>query len=196
MVYFCWSLGSVFAFCFSVCIFGLVHVFFVDMPPKKKPVEARSDETGLEGVDADFSVSSPMSVASAASVAPSLVLSTEQLSVLGKLAPLVTPAAPPPKLNSIPVPKWTEDESPWDFFSKYEQAQKHNKIARVDWGPLLQVYLSGRAQQAYAQVDPEKLDDFDLVKETMLRSLGDTPEEADRRWWTLRRQEGESSGAF
>ena len=61
---------------------------------------------------------------------------------------------------------------------------------------MLQVYLAGKAQLAFAQVDSEKLDDFDLVKETMLRSLGDTPEEADRRWWTLRRRKGETSGAF
>ena len=174
------------------------------MPPKKRQTEARSEDLGSEEIDSEFSVSSPLSAAPTAS----LVMSTDQLqlvleSVLGRFTPpaahgLGSSPAPSltPKINTIPVPKWTDEESPWDYFSKYEQAQKHNGIARADWGPLLQVYLTGRAQAAYAQVDSEKLDDFDLVKETMLRSLGDTPEEADRRWWTLRRRRGETSGAF
>ena len=136
------------------------------------------------------------------------MMTTDQLqlvleSVLARFTPSVahgvgsSPApSPSPKINTIPVPKWTDEESPWDYFSKYEQAQKHNAVPRAEWGPLLQVYLAGKAQLAFAQVDSEKLDDFDLVKETMLRSLGDTPEEADRRWWTLRRRKGETSGAF
>ena len=178
------------------------------MPPKKKTTEVRGDEPGAEGIDADFSVSSPLSAATTASAGPSLVMTTDQLqlvleSVLARFTPSVahgvgsSPApSPSPKIKTIPVPKWTDEESPWDYFSKYEQAQKHNAVPRAEWGPLLQVYLAGKAQLAFAQVDSEKLDDFDLVKETMLRSLGDTPEEADRRWWTLRRRKGETSGAF
>ena len=180
---------------------------FAEMPPKKKGSEARGEEH-IEGVDSDYAVSSPMSAASTVTAVPSVLMTTEQLhlvleSVLGRLAPAVSSdpsavalAPAVPRLNQIPVPKWTGEESPWEYFSKYEQAQKHNHVVKADWGPLLQVYLTGKAQQAYAQVDPDKLDDFDLVKETMLRSLGDTPEEADRRWWTLRRKKDETSGAF
>ena len=153
------------------------------MPPKKKLTESKGDEFALDGAEAEFSVSSPLSAASTASVTPSLVMSTEQLqlvleSVLGRLTLLAahavsSPPAPPPapKKQTIPVPKWTGEESPWEYFSKYEQAQKHNAVPRAEWGPLLQVYLSGKAQQAFAQVDPDRLDDFDLVKETMLRSV-------------------------
>ena len=193
--------------------FLCVHIWIsprslAGMPPKKKQTEARSEDLGVEELESEDSVSSPLSAASTATIGPSLVMSTEQLqmvleSVLGRFTPPVAhglgsaPApSSTPKINTIPVPKWTGEESPWDYFSKYEQAQKHNGIARAEWGPLLQAYLTGKAQAAYAQVDPEKLDDFDLVKETMLRSLGDTPEEADRRWWTLRRRRGETSGAF
>ena len=171
------------------------------MPPKTRQQEARSEDLGPEEINSEFSVSSPLSAASTAS----LVMSTDQLqlvleSVLGRFSAPATPglgsSPAPASTPKIPVPKWTDDVSPWDYFSKYELAQKHNGIARADWGPLLQVYLSGRAQAAYAQVDSTKLDDFDLVKDSMLRSLGDTPEEADRRWWTLRRKRGETSGAF
>ena len=58
---------------------------------------------------------------------------------------------------------------------------RHNGIDKGTWGQLLPVYLSGRAQASFAQVDPDTLDDYDAVKETMLESLGDTPASADRR---------------
>ena len=188
--------------CFVCALLGIR----ISMPPKKKMAESKGDEIGLDGVDSDFSVSSPLSVASTVSVAPSMVMTTEQLqlvleTVLGRLSSpsgVAGPSAPPPapKPPTIPVPRWSGEETPWDYFSKYEQAQKHNGVSRADWGPLLQVYLSGRAQAAYVQVDPTKLADYELVKETMLRALGDTPEDADRTWWTLRRKKGESIGAF
>ena len=176
------------------------------MPPKKKAAESKGEETGLDGLDTDFSVSSPLSAASTASVATSMVMTTDQLqlvleTVLGRLSSssgVAGPSAPPPapKPPTIPVPKWSGEETPWDYFSKYEQAQKHNGVSKADWGPLLQVYLAGKAQAAYVQVDPTKLADYDLVKETMLRALWDTPEDADRTWWTLRRRKGEVIGAF
>ena len=40
------------------------------------------------------------------------------------------------------------------------------------------------------------LPDYELVKATMLESLGDTPASADRRWWTTSCQAGETPGAF
>ena len=58
------------------------------------------------------------------------------------------------------------------------------------------MYLSGKAQQSFAQVDVSALDDYDLVKSTMLESLGDTPSSADRRWWSLCRRSGEEAGTF
>ena len=75
------------------------------MPPKKKPTESKGDEFPLDGAEAEFSVSSPLSAASTASVTPSLVMSTEQLqlvleSVLGRLTPLAAHA-----VSSPPAPK-------------------------------------------------------------------------------------------
>ena len=124
----------------------------------------------------------------------------EAMSAFIAALPTVTPRfpAPPPvsKPTPIKVPKWSEEENPFEFFSKYEKAQRHNGVAKDQCGSLLQVYLSGSAQAAYAQVQDDILDDFELVKHTMLQALGDTPEEADRRWWTLKRKSGESLGAF
>ena len=72
---------------------------------------------------------------------------------------------------------------------------RHNRVAQGEWGHLRPVYLSGRAQAFLSQVPDDMLDDYDVVKETLLESLGDTPSSADRRWWTLNRQSGEDPGA-
>ena len=58
------------------------------------------------------------------------------------------------------------------------------------------VYLSGRAQASFSQVADETLDDYELVKDSLLESLGDTPASADHRWWTISRQASEDPGAF
>ena len=87
-------------------------------------------------------------------------------------------------------------KAPHDYFLKYEKAQSHNEIPREKWGVLLHVFLSGTAQAAYGQVNPEHLDDYERVKGSMLRSLRDTPEQADRNWWMLSRKAGESMGSF
>ena len=100
------------------------------------------------------------------------------------------------KAPRIEVPKWKDGEAPSDYFLKYEKAQTHNEIPKVKWGVLLHVYLSGTAQAAYGQVNPEQLDDYDRVKHTMLRALRDTPEQADRNWWKLSRKVGETMGSF
>ena len=76
------------------------------------------------------------------------------------------------------------------------KTMRHNGIDKNTWGQLLPVYLSGRAQAAFSQVDLDSLNDYDAVKATMLESLGDTPASTDRRWWTLSRQSGEEAGTF
>ena len=56
--------------------------------------------------------------------------------------------------------------------------------------------MSGKAQAAFAQVDPSSVGDYELVKNTLLESLGDTPASADRKWWSLSRLPGEDAGSF
>ena len=100
------------------------------------------------------------------------------------------------KTPRIEVPKWKDGEAPTEYFLKYEKAQSHNEVPRDKWGVLLHVFLSGTAQAAYGQVNPDQLEDYDKVKSTMLRALRDTPEQADRNWWRLSRKAGESMGSF
>ena len=113
------------------------------------------------------------------------------------LATMPTPTASSSSRHvQIKIPKWTDDDIPFEYFNKFERAMSHNGIAKGTWGQLLPVYLSGRAQASYAQVDVFALDDYDIVKNTMLESLGDTPASADRKWWTLSRHSGEEAGSF
>ena len=119
--------------------------------------------------------------------------------MLALIATLPTPSAAGvamPKHTHIKTPKWSDEETPYEYFTKYEKAMIHNGVDRTTWGQLLPVYLSGRAQASFAQVDSATLDDYDAVKSTMLESLGDTRASADRRWWTLSRKSGEEAGAF
>ena len=125
-------------------------------------------------------------------------------SMMSILASMSTPAsasaaAPPPAVAPKPqvkAPKWTEGDQPFAFFSKLETALTHNGVDKATWGSLLPVYLTGRAELAFAQVDSTLLGDYEAVKECLLQSLGDTPEEADRQWWTMKRRSGEQISAF
>ena len=118
----------------------------------------------------------------------------EALKILLAAIPVAGSAAP--RVVRIDVPKWTENEVPHEFLSKYEIAQVHNGVDKAEWGLLLQVYLSGTAQAAYALLDPALYRDYDLLKEQLLKDLRDTPEQADRRWWSLAKKQNETFGAF
>ena len=98
--------------------------------------------------------------------------------------------------SQVKVPKWTDDEVPFDYFSKFEKALKHNGVPSSSWGQLLPIYLTGRAQAALAQVNLEVADDYEVIKVTLLDSLGDTPVSADRKWWTLSRLPSEEPSQF
>ena len=85
-----------------------------------------------------------------------------------------------------------DDETPHDYFTKYEQAMRHNGEPETQWGHLLPVYLSSKALAAFKEIPDEFLHDYNAVKTALLNSLGDTPSNAGRRWWTLARQSGET----
>ena len=184
------------------------------MPPKKRLVEPRGDEeVERETTEYEFNISSPASSASARSCGS---LTSEQLekilesnhkamleanykSMTALLATLTPPSPETPgtaRGAQIKIPKWTDDETPFEYFGKFEKALKHNGVEKKSWGQLLPVYLAGRAQAAFAQVDSESLEDYESVKATLLEFLGDTPASADRRWWSLSRQVNEEPGSF
>ena len=189
---------------------GIQSAFTVSMPPKKKALEIREEvEAGGEALDSEYSVSSPVSVASTASAmtgAPAdyleKILEANQRSMAALIAALPSVLAHPDSSASVPksarvdIPKWADGENPWEYFGKYEQALTHNGVPKEKWGPLLQIYLSGSAQASFAQVNPLIVKDYEALKQAMLEALGDTPDGADKRWCTLSRQKGEGHRAL
>ena len=165
------------------------------MPPKSK----KQSEPAGEDSESSFSSDSVASSITVTSDRLERILEANHRSMAALIAALPTPPAPSlpsSRPAQIKTPKWSDEETPFEYFTKYEKAMRHNGIDKGTWGQLLPVYLSGRAQASFAQVDPDTLDDYDAVKETMLESLGDTPASADRRWWTLSRLSGEEAGTF
>ena len=108
--------------------------------------------------------------------------------------PFAPPPPPPPKVVKVEVPKLRDEESPSEFFVKWEQAQGHNGMPRDSWAGVLPVYLSGRAQSAYTQIHPDQKCDYVAVKSELLKLLGDTPDASDKKWWLLARKGGETPG--
>ena len=143
------------------------------MPPKvKKPAAERSEEV----VDDAESLYSGGSVASTATLASTVTVTSEQLErilaasqaaneramaasmaanhkamaeLIATLPTSSTPSSQAARQPQIRVPKWSEEDTPFEYFTKYEKAQKHNGVPRDSWGELLPVYLSGRAQASF-----------------------------------------------
>ena len=188
---------------------SLADIFWSSsMPPKKKAAEKEEEHVEVERVGPDLDITSPLSMASSASSRSGGSLSVEQLQLIlesnqrtmtSLLATLATPsssASSVPKVAQVKVPKWTDDEIPYEYFVKLDKALTHNGIHNGSWGKLLPIYLSGRAQAALAQVDLESLTDYESIKTVLLDSLGDTPASADRKWWSISRLPGEEPGQF
>ena len=192
------------------------------MPPKNT---RKAKDNGEEAETEDHMVASPSAsetstYASSISSAPtSLSLSSAMLesilaardksfessmmSILASITPSLTaapasapPTSLPPARAQVKVPKWSDDEVPYEFFTKLEKALSHNGVDKTSWGQLLPVYLAGKAQAALAQVPVASLDDYEAVKLILLESLGDTPTSVDRKWWSLVRQSGKDACSF
>ena len=139
-----------------------------------------------------------MAAAMESSSAASKSMEASMMSLIASLTPAGS-VAPAPSISArsqVKVPKWTDDEIPFEFFTKLEKALAHNGVDKSSWGQLLPVYLAGKAQAALAQVPVASLDDYESVKSVLLESLGDTPTSADRKWWSLSRQPSEDACAF
>ena len=140
----------------------------------------RSMEASQKAMESSF-LSALSTITTSTSVAPSVA------------------SAPPPAVapsSAVKVPKWTDGDQPFPFFTKLETAFTHNKVDKATWGRLLPVYLSGRAEIAFTQVDSSLLGDYDAVKSVLLKALGDTPAHAERHWWSLARLSGETPADF
>ena len=138
--------------------------------------------------------------ASQKSMESSILSVLSSISTSGSVAPTSAVASAPPPAPApraqVKVPTWSDAESPTTYFSKLEKAFTLNGVPRPQWGQSVHVHLTGEAQDALAQVPLASLEDYDVIKATVLDALGDTPEHADRDWWSLHRKSGEDACAF
>ena len=167
------------------------------------PLSSASSYSSTSSYSAASSGDSSSSGTSISSAQLEMILAANQstiASIISSLVPSGTVAsAPPPPVTPrahVKVPLWTEDESPSNYFSKLEKALTLNNVPRSQWGQNIHVQLTGKAQDALAQVPLVSIEDYDVIKATLLDALGDTPEFADRSWWSLGRKAGEDACAF
>ena len=176
------------------------------MPPKNQKKQAEVQELDVvtekstESEDGDDSVAgSTASQRTITSDHLDRILDAQHRNMADLIAALRTTSPSRPShtgRTQIKPPKWSDEDTLYEYFHKFEKAMTHNSVDRRQWGHLLPVYLTGRAQSAYSQVQEETLDDFEAVKAIMLKSLEDTPASADQEWWTLSRRSGEAAGAY
>ena len=160
-------------FVFGVCILGSRSTFcFVllvvseYMPPKKKQgTEASPVLADEEGSEHSFASESTATGASSCTVTSELlerILEANHRSMAALITSLPVahvPPVSPSRPTQIKVPKWSEEDTPFEYFTKYEKALTHNGIDKRSWGQLLPVYLTGRAQASFTQVSDDILDD-------------------------------------
>ena len=81
------------------------------------------------------------------------------------------------------IPDWSDSDILQGCFIKFEQAVKCQVELRSKWGELLPIHLTGKAQTAFEAVEePEILNNYYVIKENLLKTPGDIPQNADRHW--------------
>ena len=158
------------------------------------PLSVASSYSSVSGSSSSGASSSGSSVSTLSSEQLEQILAANNRAFVAALS-ASRPAVSTPS-SQVKIPKWSDDDQPFSFFSKLETAFTHNGVDKATWGLLLPVYLSGKAESAFAEVDRATLNDYEAVKAVLLKALGDTTAHADRRWWTLARQPGEEPAQF
>ena len=109
------------------------------MPPKSRKVP--NSEILVDESEESFS-----SEATASVTTDQLekILEANHRSMMSLLASLPTPSAASaaPKHAQIKVPKWSDDETPYDYFTKFEKAMSHNGTDKRCWGQVLATCVS------------------------------------------------------
>ena len=71
-----------------------------------------------------------------------------------------------------------------------------NGTSRSEWGHLLSIYLTGKAQDFLKEIPVDLHHDYDSIKGSLLNWMGDTPSQAACKWWTATRRSGETYSSF
>ena len=96
-----------------------------------------------------------------------------------------------------PLPKWSDNDVPYNFFMSLEQALTFNEEPKENWHRILPLQLTGRAKAALdVDIFPEDRQNYEVMKSKILTALGDIPERAAESWWTIKGSPGESPDAL
>ena len=58
----------------------------------------------------------------------------------------VVPSSPSSRGTHIKPPRWTDDDTPHEYFQKFEKAMRHNKIDQGEWGSFVTCVLNGQTK--------------------------------------------------
>ena len=92
----------------------------------------------------------------------------------------------------IKLTKLTDEDDIESYLTTFERIMAANEVSQDRWSFQLAPQLTGKAQQAYAALPPEKAKTYDTVKEAVLRLYDINEETYRQRFLKLRPQEGES----
>ena len=94
--------------------------------------------------------------------------------------------------ENVKLPKLTEEDDIESYLTTFERMMAGYEIGQERWAYKLAPQLTGRAQQAFAAMDPARASDYKEVKAAILRRYDISEETYRRRFRAVVRKDGES----
>ena len=94
--------------------------------------------------------------------------------------------------RDVRLPKLTEEDDIESYLTIFERMMAGYEIEQGRWAFKLAPQLTGRAQHAFAAMDPVRASDYKEVKAAILQRYDISEETYRRRLWAVTRKEGES----
>ena len=95
--------------------------------------------------------------------------------------------------RDVKATKLTEEDDIEAYLTTFERLMQAYEIWRERWVYKLAPQLSGRAQRAYAAMNPEEAQDYDRLKEAVLRRYDINEESYRQRFRSATRKQGETN---
>ena len=95
--------------------------------------------------------------------------------------------------RDVKVTKLTEEDDIEAYLTTFERLMQAYEIQRERWVFKLAPQLSGKAQQAYAAMNPEEAQDYDSLKEAILRRYDVNEESYRQKFRSATRKQGETN---
>lgn len=95
------------------------------------------------------------------------------------------------KLEHLELSKLTETEDIESYLTTFERMMREYEVARERWTFRLAPQLTGKAQQAYASLNPEDAADYTILKDAILRCYDISEETYRRKFRSVQRKDSE-----